>query len=178
MNPRFSRALQNWFVRECRELPWRATDDPYHILVSEVMLQQTRAQTVIPYFERFLARFPDVHALAAARESEVLACWSGLGYYSRARNLQAAARAIVAVGSFPSEYDVIRALPGVGPWTVAHVALRSLGDPDAFPAGDLGLQLAATRLGLADHAVGLARRAKRWRPWRGYAAHYLWEVTA
>ena len=70
------------------------------------------------------------------------------------------------------------ALPGVGPWTVAHVALRSLGDPDAFPAGDLGLQLAATRLGLADHAVGLARRAKRWRPWRGYAAHYLWEVTA
>jgi len=70
------------------------------------------------------------------------------------------------------------AIPGVGPWTVAHVALRSLGDPDAFPAGDLGLQLAATRLGLADHAVGLARRAKRWRPWRGYAAHYLWEVTA
>ena len=69
------------------------------------------------------------------------------------------------------------AIPGVGPWTVSHVALRSLGDPDAFPAGDLGLQLAATRLGLADHAVGLARRAKRWRPWRGYAAHYLWEVT-
>jgi len=68
-------------------------------------------------------------------------------------------------------------IPGVGPWTVAHVALRSLGDPDAFPAGDLGLQLAATRLGLADHAVGLARRANRWRPWRGYAAHYLWEVT-
>ena len=69
------------------------------------------------------------------------------------------------------------AIPGVGPWTVAHVALRSLGDPDTFPAGDLGLQLAATRLGLADHAVGLTRRANRWRPWRGYAAHYLWEVT-
>ncbi|HMC04260.1 MAG TPA: AlkA N-terminal domain-containing protein [Actinomycetota bacterium] len=69
------------------------------------------------------------------------------------------------------------AIPGVGPWTVGHVALRSLGDPDAFPAGDLGLQLAATRLGLAEHAVGLARRANRWRPWRGYAAHYLWEVT-
>jgi AraC family transcriptional regulator of adaptative response / DNA-3-methyladenine glycosylase II len=69
------------------------------------------------------------------------------------------------------------AIPGVGPWTVAHVVLRSLGDPDAFPAGDLGLQLAATRLGLADHTVGLARRANRWRPWRGYAAHYLWEVT-
>jgi AraC family transcriptional regulator, regulatory protein of adaptative response / DNA-3-methyladenine glycosylase II len=70
------------------------------------------------------------------------------------------------------------AIPGVGPWTVAHVALRSLGDPDAFPAGDLGLQLAASRLGLADHAVALGRRANRWRPWRGYAAHYLWEVTA
>jgi AraC family transcriptional regulator of adaptative response / DNA-3-methyladenine glycosylase II len=69
------------------------------------------------------------------------------------------------------------AIPGVGPWTVAHVALRSLGDPDAFPAGDLGLQLAATRLGLADHAAALTRRANRWRPWRGYAAHYLWEAT-
>jgi AraC family transcriptional regulator of adaptative response / DNA-3-methyladenine glycosylase II len=70
------------------------------------------------------------------------------------------------------------AIPGIGPWTVAHVALRSLGDPDAFPAGDLGLQLAATRLGLADHAVALTHRANRWRPWRGYAAHYLWEVTS
>jgi AraC family transcriptional regulator of adaptative response / DNA-3-methyladenine glycosylase II len=72
----------------------------------------------------------------------------------------------------------LRAIPGIGPWTVAHVALRSLGDPDAFPAGDLGLQLAATRLGLADHAVALTHRANRWRPWRGYAAHYLWEVTS
>ncbi len=70
------------------------------------------------------------------------------------------------------------AIPGIGPWTVAHVALRSLGDPDAFPVGDLGLQLAATRLGLADHAKALTQRANRWRPWRGYAAHYLWEVTA
>ncbi|MEA2566882.1 MAG: AraC family transcriptional regulator [Actinomycetota bacterium] len=70
------------------------------------------------------------------------------------------------------------AIPGIGPWTVAHIALRSLGDPDAFPAGDLGLQLAATRLGLADHAVALTHRANRWRPWRGYAAHYLWEVTS
>ena len=70
------------------------------------------------------------------------------------------------------------AIPGVGPWTVAHVALRSLGDPDAFPAGDLGLQLAATRLGLGDHALALAKRANRWRPWRGYAAHHLWEETA
>jgi AraC family transcriptional regulator of adaptative response / DNA-3-methyladenine glycosylase II len=69
------------------------------------------------------------------------------------------------------------AIPGVGPWTVAHIALRSLGDPDAFPAGDLGLQLAATRLGLGDHALALAQRANRWRPWRGYAAHYLWEGT-
>src|SRR5437899_5118438 len=101
------------------------------------MLQQTRAQTVIPYFERFLARFPDVHALAAARESEVLACWSGLGYYSRARNLQAAARAIVAVGSFPSEYDVIRALPGVGPYTAAAVASIAFQAPHAVVDGNV-----------------------------------------
>jgi len=86
------------------------------------MLQQTRAQTVIPYYHRFLARFPDIASLASAREADVLACWSGLGYYSRARNLQKAARAMVAAGGFPSDYDDIRALPGVGPYTAAAVA--------------------------------------------------------
>ena len=86
----------DWYRRERRDLPWRETHDPYRILVSEIMLQQTRAQTVIPYYERFVERFPNVNTLAKARESEVLTYWSGLGYYSRARNLQKAARAIVA----------------------------------------------------------------------------------
>src|ERR1700683_3069638 len=78
-------ALERWYERDHRPLPWRATRDPYRILVSEVMLQQTRARAVIPYYQRFLRQFPDVKALAEAREADVLACWSGLGYYSRAR---------------------------------------------------------------------------------------------
>jgi AraC family transcriptional regulator of adaptative response / DNA-3-methyladenine glycosylase II len=91
----------------------------------------------------------------------------------------AAGDIVLDVGADRREAEAsLLAIPGVGPWTVAHVALRALGDPDAFPAGDLGLQLAATRLGLAEHAVALVHRANRWRPWRGYAAHYLWEVAA
>jgi len=118
-------------------LPWRSTSDPYSILVSEVMLQQTRAQTVIPYYHRFLAHFPDAKTLADAREADVLACWSGLGYYSRARNLQRAARQIVAAESFPADYDGIRALPGVGPYTAAAVASIAFNDPRAVLDGNV-----------------------------------------
>jgi A/G-specific adenine glycosylase len=101
------------------------------------MLQQTRAQTVIPYYRRFLDRFPDVRALAEAREADVLALWSGLGYYSRARNLQRAARAIVAMGRFPPDYDGIRELPGVGPYTAAAVASIAFGAPHAVVDGNV-----------------------------------------
>src|SRR5438128_283767 len=100
-----ARHLVEWYRRGHRDLPWRSTGDPYRIWVSEIMLQQTRAQAVIPYYERFLARFPSVTALAAAKEDEVLALWSGLGYYSRARNLLRAALQIAAAGSFPGDYD-------------------------------------------------------------------------
>ena len=130
-------SLINWYRRERRELPWRGTGDPYRILVSEVMLQQTRAQTVIPYYERFLERFPDVKTLAEAREAEVLTYWSGLGYYSRARNLQKAARAIVAATRFPSDYDGIRELPGVGPYTAAAVASIAFNGPHAVVDGNV-----------------------------------------
>lgn len=126
-----------WYQRAHRELPWRATRDPYHILVSEVMLQQTRAQAVIPYYQRFLDRFPDVRTLAAAREADVLAAWSGLGYYSRARNLQRAALAIVAQGGFPRAYEAIRELPGVGPYTAAAVASIAFGAPNAVVDGNV-----------------------------------------
>src|SRR5215475_192734 len=95
-----ARRLLAWYRKGHRDLPWRRTSDPYRIWVSEIMLQQTRAQAVIPYYERFLDRFPTVDALAAAQETEVLALWSGLGYYSRARNLHRAAQQVVAVGSF------------------------------------------------------------------------------
>src|ERR1051325_715373 len=111
---RIAGLLGAWYARGHRDLPWRRTSDPYRVWVSEIMLQQTRAQAVIPYYERFLARFPTVDALAAAAENDVLALWSGLGYYSRARNLRHAAILIRAAGGFPREYDAIRGLPGVG----------------------------------------------------------------
>jgi A/G-specific adenine glycosylase len=108
--------LAAWYERERRDLPWRASRDPYRILVSELMLVQTTVAAVVPFYTRFLARFPDVRALAAADETEVLKVWEGLGYYRRARQLHAAARRIVAEhgGTFPDEPDAIRALPGVG----------------------------------------------------------------
>ncbi len=116
----FRRRLLRWYDQSRRALPWRETNDPWRILVSEIMLQQTRVEAVIPYYHRFLERFPDAAALAEAAEADVLAAWSGLGYYSRARNLQRAARAVAH--GFPSTYEEIRALPGVGPYTAGAVA--------------------------------------------------------
>src|SRR6266576_1756470 len=107
----FRRQLLGWFREFQRDLPWRHTTDPYRIWLSEIMLQQTRVAAAIPYYERFLQRFPDVHALAAAPQEAVLRLWSGLGYYGRARNLQKAAQQIVAKhqGTFPSsEADLLR----------------------------------------------------------------------
>src|SRR5664279_4520929 len=92
---KLARLLLAWYRKGHRDLPWRRTSDPYRTWVSEIMLQQTRAQAVIPYYERFLARFPTLQALAASTEEEVLALWSGLGYYSRARNLRRAAQLAV-----------------------------------------------------------------------------------
>src|SRR4051794_31592807 len=108
--------LVSWYARGHRNLPWREDRDPYRIFVSETMLVQTTVAAVLPYFERFLARFPDVRALAEADEAEVLKVWEGLGYYRRARQLHAAARAIVDAhgGAFPDDPEAIRALPGVG----------------------------------------------------------------
>jgi A/G-specific adenine glycosylase len=117
----FRRSLLSWYRKNRRDLPWRQTDDPYAILVSEFMLQQTQVATVIPFYEEWLRRFPSVAALAAASEDDVLHAWQGLGYYSRARNLRAAAIAIVEKhgGRFP---DSIRELSGVGRYTANAVA--------------------------------------------------------
>src|SRR3954462_5775039 len=114
--------LLAWYRAGHRDLPWRNTADPYRIWVSEIMLQQTRAQAVIPYYDRFLARFPTVNALAAAPEQDVLAMWAGLGYYSRARNLRRASQDVVRSGGWPGDYDAIRALPGIGDYTAAAIA--------------------------------------------------------
>jgi A/G-specific adenine glycosylase len=130
-------ALLDWYRRGHRDLPWRRTTDPYRIWVSEIMLQQTRAQAVIPYYERFLARFPDVASLAASREEEVLALWAGLGYYSRARNLRRAAIEIAAAGEFPRDYDSIRALPGIGDYTAAAIASIAFHLPHAVLDGNV-----------------------------------------
>ena len=127
-NPRLIRArLLDWYGRGHRDLPWRRTRDPYAIWISEIMLQQTRVQAVIPYYEKFLRRFPTVESLARAAQYEVLACWSGLGYYSRARNLHQAARQIAAAGAFPRDYESIRSLAGVGDYTAAAVASIAFG---------------------------------------------------
>lgn len=130
--------LLAWYRQAKRELPWRKTRDPYPVLVSEVMLQQTRVAAVIPYYERFLKRFPDFNSLAAAPESEVLALWSGLGYYNRARNLQKAAQFVLAAGGeFPGTYEGIRQLPGIGDYTAAAIASICFGLPHAVLDGNV-----------------------------------------
>ena len=129
--------LLDWYQSKRRELPWRATHDPWRILLSEVMLQQTRVVAVIPYYERFLNRYPTPLALAEAPEQELLAMWSGLGYYARARNLQRAARAISELGAFPETLEQIRALPGVGEYTAAAVASIAFGLPHAVLDGNV-----------------------------------------
>lgn len=126
---KLARRLREWFDKNQRDLPWRRTRDPYRIWLSEIMLQQTRVTAVIPYYERFLERFPTYEALASASEADLLAMWSGLGYYSRARNLQKAAQMMVAQGKFPDTYDAIRELPGVGDYTAAAVASIAFGLP-------------------------------------------------
>ncbi|MFN8164383.1 MAG: hypothetical protein U0R26_11285 [Solirubrobacterales bacterium] len=120
-------ALLSWYRRHRRDLPWRASEDPYGIWLSEVMLQQTRVETVLPYYRRFLELFPTVEALAAAPIEEVLAAWSGLGYYRRARFLHRAAAEIVALGGFPRTVEALRRLPGVGDYTAAAVASIAFG---------------------------------------------------
>lgn len=134
---RIRRGLLQWYRRHKRDLPWRRTADPYGIWISEIMLQQTRVAAVIPYYERFLASFPDVAALASAREQDLLGSWAGLGYYSRARNLQKAARRITELPRFPSEYSEIRALPGIGDYTAAAVASIAFGQPHAALDGNV-----------------------------------------
>jgi len=125
--------LLAWYDRHRRTLPWRATPgetpDPYRVWLSEIMLQQTTVTAVIPYFERFLRRFPTVGALAAAPLDEVLGAWAGLGYYARARNLHACAQAVEARGGFPADLDGLRALPGIGPYTAAAIAAIAFGQP-------------------------------------------------
>ena len=122
--PQIQAALLHWFAQNRRDLPWRRHYSPYAVWISEIMLQQTQMARGVAYFERWMARFPDIPALACASEDEVLRQWEGLGYYSRACNILKAARHIVEHhnGHFPTAVGDIRALPGIGPYTAAAIA--------------------------------------------------------
>ncbi|MCW5626344.1 MAG: A/G-specific adenine glycosylase, partial [Burkholderiales bacterium] len=125
MPPTFAASLVAWQrVHGRHDLPWQGSRDPYRIWVSEIMLQQTQVTAVVPYFQRFMARFPDVAALAAASEDDVLAHWSGLGYYARARNLHRCARTVMIAhgGVFPPDASTLATLPGIGRSTAAAIA--------------------------------------------------------
>ena len=136
--------LLRWYARHARDLPWRRTRDPYAIWVSEVMLQQTQVATVVPYFERFLARYPDVVSLAAADEEEVLAAWSGLGYYRRARALHAGARVVTSHhgGCLPETADGLQQLPGIGRYTAGAIASIAFDLPEPILDGNVRRVLA------------------------------------
>jgi len=132
-----STALRTWFQANHRDLPWRRTRDPYRIWISEIMLQQTTVNVVIPYYEAFLKGFPTVEILAKAREEKVLSLWSGLGYYSRARNLQKAAKEIVKLKKFPQTYAQLLELPGIGPYTAAAIASFAFNESVACVDGNV-----------------------------------------
>src|SRR6266852_4470155 len=156
----FRKQLLGWFRQFQRDLPWRRTKDPYRIWLSEIMLQQTRVVAAIPYYERFLQRFPDVHTLAAAPQEDVLRLWSGLGYYSRARNLQNAAQQIVAKhgGEFPRQLEEVLALAGIGEYTAAAILSIAFGEKLAVLDGNV-----ARVISRLEALRGDLREPKRWR---------------
>jgi A/G-specific adenine glycosylase len=152
--------LLPWYDANQRDLPWRRTLDPYRILVAEYLLQRTRIKNGTPYYERFLDRFPTVRDLAAAPLDDVLAIWEGLGFYGRARNLHAAARAIVEAhrGQVPSSYDALASLPGIGPYTAGAVASIAFGVPVPAVDGNVTRVIARLFRIRADVTTGTVRR--------------------
>ena len=160
---RIRERLLAWYDANRRDLPWRHTRDPYSIWISETMLQQTRVETVIPYYERFLARFPDVETLADADQEDVYGHWAGLGYYSRARNLHAAAKRVVADfdGSLPGTAEALRSLPGVGRYTAGALASIAFDQPEAIVDGNVKRVL-ARRLGIRDDVADKRVEARLW----------------
>jgi len=166
----FRKQLLAWFRQFQRGLPWRRTRDPYCIWLSEIMLQQTRVAAVIPYYQRFLERFPNLHALAAAPEKEVLRLWSGLGYYRRARNLHKAAKRIVGEhgGEFPSRLEDLLGLPGIGNYTASAILSIAFEQKQAVLDGNVARVLA--RLGAIR---GDFRESPRWQEFQRCADAYL-----
>ena len=150
----FRQKLLAWYDENKRDLPWRRSKNPYHIWVSEIMLQQTRVDTVIPYYERFLESFPTVESLANAPEERLLKAWEGLGYYSRVRNMQVAAQQIMNEfnGEFPSTYEGISSLKGIGPYTAGAISSIAFNLPQ--PAVDGNVMRVLARLFEVNHDIG------------------------
>ena len=159
----FRKALIGWYRVNKRNLPWRNTDDPYSIWVSEVMLQQTQVNTVVPYYQKFLQRFGDVQSLARANSQEVLKVWEGLGYYARARNLHSAASIVLKEhrGVIPDRWEEFRKLPGVGDYIAA--AVLSLAFEKPYPVVDGNVKRVLARLFAMDNPVNKASAAKIFR---------------
>ncbi|WP_117282814.1 A/G-specific adenine glycosylase [Streptococcus intermedius] len=156
----FRQKLLTWYDENKRDLPWRRSNNPYHIWISEIMLQQTRVDTVIPYYERFLDWFPTVKDLAIAPEERLLKAWEGLGYYSRVRNMQEAAQQIVAEfeGEFPHTYEGIFSLKGIGPYTAGAIASIAFGLPE--PAVDGNVMRVLSRLFEVNLDIGIPANRK------------------
>jgi A/G-specific adenine glycosylase len=163
----FAERVLKWYAQHGRSLPWRGTADPYAVWVSEIMLQQTRVEAVIPYFERWMRLFPSIQALAQAGEQEVLAAWEGLGYYSRARNLHRAARLMVEqhAGQLPRDPEALRQLPGIGRYTLGAIASIAFGLD--LPALDGNLKRVFARVFDVEQPVDSPAGEKR-----------LWELVA
>lgn len=138
--------LIRWFEENQRPLPWRSLYDPYHVWISEIMLQQTQVETVVPYFDRWIAAIPNVSSLAAADEQSVLGLWAGLGYYSRARNLMAAAKIVARdySGALPSDYEALRSLPGIGQYTAGAILSIAFNKP--YPVVDGNVRRVLSRI--------------------------------
>ncbi|HEM2547276.1 TPA: A/G-specific adenine glycosylase [Streptococcus suis] len=156
----FRKALLDWYDANKRDLPWRRTRDPYAIWVSEIMLQQTRVDTVIPYYERFLHHLPTIADLAKAPEEVILKLWEGLGYYSRVRNMQQAAQQMVDdfAGQFPTTHAEISSLKGIGPYTAGAISSIAFNLPE--PAVDGNVMRVLSRLFEVDYDIGLAANRK------------------
>ncbi|MDL2319391.1 A/G-specific adenine glycosylase [Eubacteriales bacterium OttesenSCG-928-A19] len=161
--PLLQSLLLQWYDAEKRDLPWRHTDDPYAIWVSEIMLQQTRAETVVGYWTRFMDRYPTVRALAAAPEQDVLKAWEGLGYYSRARNLLRCAQVVCAEhgGVFPADVAALRKLPGIGEYTAGAVASIAFGIRTAAVDGNVERVISRLRGIREDIGIPSVRRQLR-----------------
>lgn len=149
--------LLDWYDRHRRRMPWRAmpgaAPDPYHVWLSEIMLQQTTVAAVVPYYERFVRLFPTVQHLAVAELDQVLAAWAGLGYYARARNLHACAQNVAARGGFPADEAALRTLPGIGPYTAAAIAAIAFSQP-AVPVDGNVERVAARVFAIAEPLPG------------------------